>query len=217
MSDPIRVLIADDHTIFRSGVRQLLEAKPGIEVVGEARDGGETLALVESLKPDVVLMDIAMPGMDGMEATRRIKARWPDVAVLVLTMHHHDEYLFEMLKAGASGYVLKGDGIGELVDAVQVVNDGKVFLNPDMAQRLVQEYLSRVEGIGDTGPLLSPREKEVLRLLAEGYSNNEIAQKLVITLSTVHTHRSNIMSKLGLNTHHELIQYARRQGLVRDF
>ena len=216
MADRIRVLIADDHTIVRSGVRLLLEAEPDIEVVGEALDGGEALALAEALDPDLVLMDIAMPGMDGLEATRRIKTRWPDKKVLVLTMHRTDDYLFEMLKAGASGYILKAAETDELVHAVRVVARGEVFLYPTMARRLVQDYLSRVDGSVVSDPALSARENEILHLLADGYSSREIAEKLVVSASTVHTHRSNLMSKLGLSSRRELIQYARNRGLLRD-
>jgi two-component system response regulator NreC len=210
----IRVLIVDDHTVVRSGVRLLLEIEPDIEVVGEARDGHEAIALTGTLQPDVVLMDIAMPEMDGMAATRQIKAAWPQVNILGLTMHRVDEYFFEMLKAGASGYVLKGADTSDLINAVRVVYQGGVFLYPTMAQRLVQDYLQRVKEDADFGPALSPREREILQLLAEGYSSKEIAEKLVISPSTVHTHRSNLMSKLGLTTRHELIQFAREHGLV---
>ncbi len=214
MADQIRVLIADDHTIVRSGVRLLLEAEPDIAVIGEAGDGNQALVLTESLLPNVVLIDIAMPGVDGMEATRQIKARWPNIQVLVLTMHRTDEYFFETLKAGASGYVLKGAETSELINAVRVVSRGEVFLHSTMARRLVQDYVNRAEGVSDTRDSLSPREKEIFHLLAEGYSNNEIAKKLVISPSTVHTHRSNMMTKLGLNSRRELIQYARQRGLI---
>jgi two-component system response regulator NreC len=214
--DRIRVLIADDHTIVRSGVRLLLEAETDIEVVGEAVDGQEALRLVESLQPDVVLMDITMPVMDGLEATRRIKEQFPQIQVLVLTMHRSDEYFFELIKTGASGYILKGAKTSELLEAVRVVRRGEVFLYPTMAQKLVQGYLNLVEWENETGLSLSPREKEVLRLLAEGYSNNEIAEKLFIGLSTVHSHRGNIMNKLGLSNRRELIQYARRRGMIQD-
>ncbi len=214
MANRTRVLIADDHAIVRSGVRLLLEAEQDIEVVGEAADGSQALALIESQQPNVVLIDVAMPGMDGIEATRQIKARWPAINVLALTMHRTDEYFFEMLKAGASGYILKGAETNELINAVRMVSRGEVFLHATMARRLVQDYLSRVEGTAESSSALSPREKEILQLLAEGYSNNEIAQKLVISPSTVHTHRSNIMAKLGLSSRHELIRYARERGLI---
>lgn len=216
MTQPIRVLIADDHTIVRSGVRLLLEAEPEIQVVGEALDGLQAVALTEALRPNIVLMDIAMPGVDGLEATRQIKARWPEVHVLVLTMHRSDEYFFEALKAGASGYVLKAAETSDLIHAVRVVAEGEVFLYPTMATKLLREHLSRVAGDAEAGPSLSAREREILGLLAEGYSNKEIADKLVISPSTVHTHRSNLMNKLGLNSRYELIQYARQRGLLRE-
>jgi len=216
MSDQIRVLIVDDHTIVRSGLRLLLEAEPGIDVVGEALDGREALELAETYLPDLILMDIAMPGMDGLEATRQIKARWPDIQVLVLTMHRSDEYFFEMLKAGASGYILKGAETSDLINAVRVVGRGEVFLYPIMAQKIVKDYLDYVKWGESSGSSLSPREKEILRLLGDGYTTNEIAEKLVVSPSTVHSHRSNLMTKLGLNSRRELIQYARQRGLIRD-
>ena len=216
MSDRIRVLIADDHTIVRSGLRLLLEAEPDIDVVGEALEGREALNLVEKHLPDVVLMDIAMPGMDGLEATRQIKDSWPQVKVLVLTMHRSDEYFFEMLKAGASGYILKGAETSDLIHAVRVVGRGEVFLYPTMAQKLVEDYLNFIQWGEETGSPLSLREKEILRLLSEGCSTKEIAEKLVISPSTVHSHRSNLMTKLGLSNRRELIQYARQRGLIQD-
>jgi two-component system response regulator NreC len=217
VTDMIRVLIADDHTIVRSGVRLLLESEADIEVVAEAVDGAQALSLVEELLPDVVLMDIAMPGTDGLQATYQIKERWPDIEVLVLTMHRQEEYFFELLKAGASGYLLKGAETNDLIRAVRVVSQGEVFLYPSMAQRLVKDYLDRVTGEQSRGSVLSPREQEILTLLAEGYDTNAIAEKLVISPSTVHTHRSNIMQKLELSTRHELVQYARQHGLIQDY
>ena len=216
MAEQIRVLIADDHTIVRSGVRLLLEAEADIEVVGEALNGREALNLAELLQPDVVLMDITMPEMDGLEATREIKTRFPQINVLVLTMHRSDEYFFEMLKAGASGYILKGAKTSELINAVRVVQQGEVFLYPTMTQKLVNGYLELSEWDKESGPSLSLREKEILSLLAEGYSNKEIADLLVISPSTVNSHRSNVMDKLGLNNRRELIQYARKRGLIKD-
>lgn len=217
MSEMVRILIADDHTIVRSGVRLLLSAEPGIEVVAEARDGVEALQLVEVLQPDIVLMDIAMPGLDGLAATREIKTRWPHIQVLILTMHRQDDYFFETLRAGASGYILKGAETSELLNAVRVVSRGEVFLYPTMAQRLVKEYLTRMDDSALPESALSAREKEILRLIAEGYSNQEIAEKLVISPSTVHTHRGNLMNKLGLSTRHELVEYARQRGLIKNY
>ena len=219
MNDKIRVLIADDHTIVRSGVRLLLQAEPDMDVVGEALNGAEAVALAETLRPAVILMDIAMPpGLNGLEATRQIKTRFPDVNILVLTMHRSDEYFFEALKAGASGYVLKSAETNDLVSAVRIVARGEVFLYPMMARQLLQDYLHRLDDSEMPGqPALTPREKEILRLLAEGYSNKEIAEKLVVSPSTIHSHRTNLMRKLNLNSRHELIQYARQRGLIRDF
>jgi len=216
VSDQIRVLIADDHTIVRSGLRLLLEAEADIEVVGEALDGNEAQLLAESLKPDVILMDIAMPRVDGVEATRQIKSRWPEINVLVLTMHRTDDYFFEMLKAGASGYVLKGAETDELIHAVRIVGKGEVFLYPTMAGKLVANFLDQVNRGAETDPPLSPREMEILRLLVEGYSNKEIAAELVISSSTVHSHRGNLMNKLGLSSRRDLIQYARQNGLIHE-
>ncbi len=214
MPAPIRVLIADDHTIVRSGVKLLLEAEADFLVVGEARDGAEAVALAEALHPHVILMDVAMPGLDGMEATRQIKAQWPEISVLALTMHRSDEYFFAMLKAGASGYVLKGADATDLIHAIRIVSRGEVFLYPTMAERLVHDFLSRSDRATASELGLSPREQEILELLAKGYSGKEIAEQLVLSPSTVHSHRSNLMRKLGLSTRHELIEFARRHGLL---
>lgn len=215
MSDRIKVLIADDHTIVRSGVRLLLEAEPDIEVIGEALDGHEAVIQAETLQPDLILMDIAMPGLDGLEATRLIKEKWPEINILVLTMHRTDDYFFEMLKAGASGYVLKGAQTSELINAVRVVHEGEIFLYPTMTSKLVKDFLTRDENKIRPDLVLSPREIEILRLLAEGYTNKEIASKLVVSPSTVHSHRSNLMVKLGLSKRHELVSYAHKAGLLR--
>lgn len=216
VADPIRVLIADDHTIVRSGVRLLLQTEPDIEVVGEAETGKEAIELAENLQPDIVLMDIAMPEIDGLEATRQIKTRYPNINVLVLTMHRSDDYFFEMLKAGASGYVLKAAETNELIHAVRVIARGEVYLYPTMAKKLLSDYLHTVGSHIQNEQSLSQREKEILGLLAEGYTNIEIAEKLVISPSTVHTHRNNLLKKLNLSNRHELIQYARQRGILRE-
>lgn len=216
MNNLIRVLIADDHTIVRAGVRLLLDTEPDIAVVGEAVEGSEAVQKAISMQPNVVLMDVSMPGMDGIEATRRIKAHNPDIHILVLTMHRSDEYFFEMLQAGASGYIIKGAETEELIRAIHVVADGDVFLYPSITGRLVREYLNLTRPDSDDPPALSPREREVMHFLAEGYSNKEIAQKLVISLSTVYTHRSKLMEKLGLTSRHDLVQYARRTGIIHN-
>ena len=214
MAEKIRVLLADDHTLFRAGVRLLLEAEPDLEVVGEAVNGQEAVEQSGSLRPDVILMDIAMPGTNGLEATRTIKARFPEMHVLVLTMHRSDEHFFEMLKAGASGYVLKGAEASELVHAVRDVSRGEAFLQPAMTKRLLQDYLGQL-GESDRRAL-TRREQEILGLLAEGHSNKEIAARLFVSASTIHSHRANLMRKLNLSNRHELVQYARKRGLLSD-
>ena len=214
MSDKIRVLIADDHTIFRSGLNLLLSSEVDLEVVGEAKDGTAAVEMAASLHPNVVLMDVGMPGLNGLDATRQIRARLPEVNVLVLTMHRSDEYFFQMLEAGAAGYILMGAETNELISAVRAVARGDVFLYPSMARRLVQEYLSQSQSQGSGAAHLTEREREILKLIAEGFSNGEIADRLVISPSTVHSHRANLMRKLELGSRHELVQYARQKGLI---
>ncbi len=213
MRERIRVLIADDHTIFRSGLNMLLSSQPDIEVVGEATDGDESIAAAARLRPDVILMDIGMPNLNGIEATRQIRERVPEAEVLVLTMHRSDEYFFQMLEAGASGYILKGAETQELISAVRTVAKGEVFLYPSLAGKLVKEYLKRTNIEGEDSPL-SERERQILRLIAEGFTGKEIADRLVISPSTVHSHRTNIMHKLELKSRHELVRYARQRGLL---
>jgi two-component system response regulator NreC len=215
-TDPITVLIVDDHTIFRSGLRLLLSAEADIEIVGEAQDGASAVEMTSDLQPNVVLMDIGMPGMSGFEATRHIKEHMADVSILVLTMHRSDEYFFQMLEAGASGYVLKGARTSELINAVRAVARGDVFLYPSMARRLLQQYLQQAGQAPSSEPKLTAREREILKLIADGYDNSEIAKQLVVSPSTIHSHRTNIMRKLNLNTRHDLVQYARRLGLIRE-
>jgi two-component system response regulator NreC len=212
----IRILLADDHTIFREGVRLLLEAQPNLEIVAEAADGEEALARVRELHPDVALVDLAMPKMSGLETTRAIKRERPDTQVVVLTMYESDEYFFQVLNAGASGYVLKKAASADLVAAINAVHSGDVFLYPSVARRLVSDYLTRLNEGEAKGTYdgLTPREREVLKLIAEGYTNQSIADKLVISPSTVQTHRTRIMQRLNLHTRAELMQYARRKGLL---
>ena len=216
MSDQIRLLLADDHAVVRSGLRMLLQAQPDMIIVGEAETGQEAIRRVAELSPDVVLMDIEMPGMNGIEATRRIKADAPAAAVLALTMYEDDQYFFEMLRAGASGYVPKRAAPDELVSAIRAVSRGEVFLYPSLAGRLVQDYLRRgPAGEGETpSDELTPREQEVLTLIAQGFSNNEIADHLVISAKTVDRHRENIMRKLNLHNRVDLVKYALRKGLI---
>ncbi len=216
MSQKIRILIVDDHTIVRAGIRLLLHAEPDIEVVGEAGSVQEAIAQTEALQPDVVLMDVAMPGASGMEGTREIKRRWPQVQVLGLTMHRSDDYFFRMLEAGASGYVLKGADPGDLITAVRTVHRGEVYLDPSMAKKLVGDYLRRVRTGEVTPPYanLTDREMEVLRLIAEGHTTEEIGRLLNVSPHTVQTHRRAIMEKLHLHDRVELVKYAIRRGLI---
>ncbi|MBI5304488.1 MAG: response regulator transcription factor [Chloroflexi bacterium] len=212
----IRVLVADDHTIVREGVRILLEAQPDIQVVGEAADGQEAVAKVRELKPDVVLIDIAMPHLNGLEATRAIKRDFPQIHVIGLTMYESDEYFFQLLNAGASGYVLKKAASADLLAAIRAVYAGDVFLYPSVARRLVNDYLARVQSGEEKNSYdgLTVREREVLKLIAEGHTNQAIADKLVISPSTVQTHRTRIMQRLNLHSRAELMQYAMRKGLL---
>jgi len=214
MSGTIRIVIADDHTIVREGIRLILQSQPDLEVVGEAATGREAIDLVSKHHPNLVLMDLTMPDLNGMEATMAIKSQYPDVQVLVLTMHDSQEQFYRMLQAGASGYVLKGSGKNDLLGAIRVVAAGGVFLHPILATRLIQDYLHRVESDGAPPDQLTEREEAVLRLIAEGHTSREIAETLVISLSTVERHRIGIMSKLGLHSRADLIKYAIRRGMV---
>ena len=211
----IRLLLADDHQIVRAGLRMLFQAESDMEIVGEVDTGEDALRAVGELKPDVVIMDVAMPGMSGIEATRRIKEISPDTAVLAVTMHEDEQYFFEMLNAGASGYVPKRAAPDDLVSAIRVVSQGEVFLYPSLAKYLVKDFLHRVESGGvPAGEELTPREREVLTYIAEGYTNREIADALVISVKTVDRHRENIMRKLNLHSRVELVKYAIEKGLI---
>ena len=216
MADAIRLLLADDHAVVRSGLRLLLESQPDMVIIGEAENGEDAIRRTKELEPDVVLMDIEMPGMNGIEAARQIKAQSPRTAVLALTMYEDDQYFFEMLRAGASGYVPKRAAPDELASAIRAVSRGEVFLHPSLAGRLVQDYLLRrdVESQEPPADELTPREQEVLTLIAQGLSNTEIAEQLVISSKTVDRHRENIMRKLNLHNRVDLVKYALRKGLI---
>jgi two-component system response regulator NreC len=211
----IRLLLVDDHEIVRAGLRLLFMAEPDMEIVGEAGSAEEALRAVRKVKPDVVLMDVAMPGMSGIEATRRIKEADPGVAVLALTMHEDEQYFFEMLNAGASGYIPKRAAPDDLVSAIHVVSQGNVFLYPTLAKLLVKDFIQRTEsGEDSAAEVLTPREREVLTYIAEGNTNREIAEELVISHKTVDRHRENIMRKLNLHSRVELVKYAIEKGLI---
>jgi two-component system response regulator NreC len=214
----IHILLADDHTILRAGLKMMLNAQPDMEVIGEAHDGRQAIAEVQRLQPDIVLMDITMPDMNGIEATRQIKKLQPETKVLMLTMHENDEYVFQALRAGASGYMLKEAADTELISALHVVQSGQFYLSPAAQSVMVGDYLQRVRTgeEKDSYSNLTEREREILKLVAEGYTNNQIAERLVISPKTVDTHRTHIMDKLNLHSRAELVKYAIRRGLLED-
>ncbi len=216
----IRVLIADDHTMVRQGLTMLLQTQPDITVIGEASDGSEAIRMAHEFQPDIVVMDIAMPNVDGLEATRAIKSSLPNVQILALTMHEGEEYFFKILAAGASGYVLKRAAANDLISAIHAVARGEVFLYPSIAKKLVADYLSRTKaeppGGDTTADALTQREHQILALIAEGLSNREIAERLTLSLSTVQTHYTHIIEKLNLRNRTELVKYALRHGLIQD-
>ncbi|HVB59741.1 MAG: response regulator transcription factor [Ktedonobacteraceae bacterium] len=218
MGTRIRILLADDHTILRAGLRMMLNAQPDMEVIGEAQDGKQAINATMHLQPDIVLMDITMPDMGGIEATRQIKKIAPEVKVLVLTMHENDEYVFQALRAGASGYILKEAADTELITALHVLRSGQFYLSPSAQSVIVGDYLQRVHTgeEKDSYNNLTEREKEILKLVAEGYTNNQIAERLVISPKTVDTHRTHVMDKLNLHSRAELVKYAMRRGLLED-
>jgi two-component system, NarL family, response regulator NreC len=212
----IRLLLVDDHKIVRAGLKMLFQAEPDMEIVGEASSGASALKRVAELKPDVVVMDVAMPGMSGIEATRQIKEASPETAVIALTMHEDEHYFFQMLAAGASGYVPKRAAPDDLVSAIRTVSQGQVFLYPSLAKLLVADYLQRTEPEAELSPAaeLTPREREVLTCIAEGYTNREIGEKLTISVKTVDRHRENIMHKLNMQSRVDLVKYAIEKGLI---
>jgi two-component system response regulator NreC len=212
----IKILIVDDHAIVREGVRMILAKESDLEVVGEAADGQEALDLVKRLQPLVVVMDISMPGMGGIEATQTIRETFPAVQVLALTMHEDETYVFQLLRAGAAGYVLKRAAAQDLVQAVRAAAKGEAFLYPSVARKVVEDYLRRVETGEERERYdgLTTREKEILTLIASGSSNQQIAEKLFISIKTVQTHRAHILEKLGLHDRTELVRYAIRKGLI---
>jgi DNA-binding NarL/FixJ family response regulator len=218
MAEPIRVVLADDHTIFRAGLRALLDLESGVEVVGEAGSGEEAVEKALELRPDVVIMDLSMPGVNGLEATRRIAALDIDVKVLVLTVHAEEEYLVPVVDAGGSGYLTKASADRDLLEALRVVARGEVYLPARAATLLLQQYRAAEAPEGGSQGLrdLSSREREVLALTAEGYSSSEIGKKLFISPKTVDTYRSRIMQKLRLNHRSELVRFALRVGLLKQ-
>ena len=212
----VRIVVADDHTLIRRGVVGLLDAQPDMEVVGEAGTSREALARVAELAPEVVLMDITMPDGSGIDATREIKKQFPGVQVLILTVHDREDYLFQALRAGAAGYILKGADVQDLLLAVRTVQRGEVYLYPSLTKKLLGDFLRRAEAGEDSASFdnLSEREREVLRLIAQGKTSPEIARMLFLSPHTVQTHRDHIMEKLNLHRKAELIKYAIEKGLI---
>jgi len=210
----IKVLVVDDHAMFSQGICALLRSYEDFEVVGEAEQGREAVEKVRELSPQVVLMDIAMPIMGGLEATRRIQKEAPNSKVLVLTQYDDSEYVLSLVRSGARGYISKTATASELVSAIRAVNAGEFFLYPSAAKTVIEEYLRRVGGEKDGYDRLTSREREILQLVAEGQTNREIADRLVIGVKTVLRHRTNIMEKLGFHNRTELIKYAISKGLI---
>ncbi|MBN1451653.1 MAG: response regulator transcription factor [Anaerolineales bacterium] len=213
MSEVIRVYITDDHPVVRRGIKQLLQTEEGIDVVGEATNGLEAIADMEKLKPDIVLMDLVMPVMDGIEATLQIKARHPEIQILVLTSFATDDKVFPAIKAGALGYLIKDTGPEELVLAIRQVHHGQLTLHPSIAQKLLKELILTSEQPPSPDPL-TEREIEVVKLIARGLSNQEIADTLVVSVTTVYTHISRILDKLHLASRTQAALYALREGLA---
>jgi len=214
--NPIRILLADDHTVIRKGLRLLLDSHPGFQVIAEASDGRETVAMAEAHQPDVVVLDVAMPTLNGIEAARQISAKMPQTAIVFLSMHSDESYVLKALKSGAKAYLLKDSAEYDLINAIRSVKEGKAFFSPSISKMMMEEYMRQMQDreIEDSYELLTTREREVLQLLAEGKTNKEVASILNLSLYTVETHRGNILQKLNLHSGAELILYAVRKGVI---
>jgi DNA-binding NarL/FixJ family response regulator len=216
----IRVLVADDHALVRAGFRSLLQGIPGVEIVAEAGDGREALRLIEAHQPNLVLMDIAMPGLNGLEAAARVADQFPYVRVIILSMHANEEYVLQALQAGAAGYLLKDANTAELELAVSAVARGETYLCPQVSKQVIADYLQRLDQAGEigleTGPnaRLTPRQREVLQLIAEGHTTQQIARILGVSVKTAETHRAQLMDRLDIHDIAGLVRYAIRMGLV---
>ncbi|UCB52045.1 MAG: response regulator transcription factor [Candidatus Zixiibacteriota bacterium] len=212
----IKLLVADDHKIFRQGIKKLLEEESDLQVVGEASDGRDAVKKATELKPDVILMDIAMANLNGLEATRHIKKQLPSAKVIMVTMHKNEEYVLQSFQAGASGFILKEGAVEELVSAIRSIHSDKSFLSPSISKTLIDAYMRKMETGKTETPfdLLTDREREVLQLIAEGYTNREVAKSLFISVKTVEAHRAHIMQKLNIHDIAKLVKYAIQKGLV---
>jgi len=212
----IRILLADDHNVMRSGLKLLLESHAGFKVVSEASDGNQAVENALAVRPDVAVLDIAMPKLSGIDAAQRINAQLPHTAIVILSMHSDEGYVFRALKAGAKGYLLKDSAESDLIEAIKAISEGKAFFSPEISKVLAEDYVReiRVRGVVDSYDLLTPREKEILQMLVEGQSNKDIAGTLNLSLYTVETHRRNLQTKLNLHSFPELILYAVRKGII---
>ena len=212
-----RILLADDHVVMRSGLRMVLEKRDDLEVVGEADDGRQAVALAEALSPDVAVIDVSMPHLNGIDAAKQIAAKRPKTAIVILSMNSDETYVLRALKSGAKAYLLKDSAEADLIAAVRAVREGKSFFSPAVSRTLLEDYTRQLQqrGIEDSYELLSPREREILQLIAEGQSNKEVASFLNVSPHTVETHRTHILQKLNLHSTPELILYAVRKGIIR--
>jgi DNA-binding NarL/FixJ family response regulator len=211
---PTRIMLADDHLLVRAGLKKLLESTPDVEVVGEANDGLTLVTLAAQLQPDVVLMDIAMPGLNGLEATARLLKTLPQTRVVILSMHQNEEYVRQALRYGAAGYLLKDAAPAELEHAINAVLRGETYLSPAVSKGVLSDYVQRLRGDEQPGELLTSRQREVLQLVAEGHSTKEIARRLDLSIKTVDTHRSQLMKQLDIHEVAGLVRYAMRMGLI---
>ena len=211
---PIRILLADDHTLVRAGIKGLLQGLAGIEVVGEAGDGPEAMTKAHELRPDVILLDVGLPGLNGLEVAARISSADPAIRVVILSMHTSEEYVLRALRAGCAGYLVKGSAVSELEIAVRAVAKGETYLSPVVSKRVVEDYVHRTGGAADPLDALTPRQREILQLVAEGYTSKDIAHRLGLAFKTVETHRSQIMDRLQVHDVAGLVRFALRVGLV---
>ncbi len=210
----IKVLIADDHAIVRAGLRALLKSEPTLELVGEASGGYEAIELVSQTQPDILVLDLSMPDLDGIAVTKKIKPQFPNLRILILTVHEDEALLREAMKAGASGYILKRAAEAELISAIRIILRGDLYVDPSMVRALLTDTLKPAAARRASPEPLSPREKEVLKLIVQGYTNRQIGEELNISVRTVEGHRANISDKLGLHSRVELVRYAREHGLI---
>ena len=217
MDKKLRIVLAEDHKTVREGIKLLVDAQPDMEVIGEAGDGEAVIALTAELDPDIVLMDISMPVLNGLKATKKLRALYPQVKILTLTRHTDDGYLRQLISAGANGYVLKQSAPSELINAIRSVGEGNSFLDPSLTQKVMGGYVSKVDSLrGDGRGDVSSRESEVLRLIALGYSNKEIATRLDLSVKTIEAHKANAMRKLGISGRIDIVRYAILQGWMQD-